>query len=283
MDEKQKRKLQAFRTQLVNDLGEVEPVDLLDVLLEKHVLSPQSDEYQTVMAGRFARERARLLLDTLPTLGPLAFEAFVEGLRRAKPHLADLLEKVSEEDVCEGPFPPPKPSIKVACRIQSKLRKSFIQLGQTAKVVDHRRRGATVGLDQLFVTVSSLNFDEAQAKFQERKKISRASAREASTIAKGLVSKTFASRCQDEFELEGVGRLFRRRHGGALVNSCLVVGPAGAGKTVLLQRVMVSWAEGEADELSEFEIVILVSGRDTEALKCNTPVEMLAVADPGFE
>ena len=275
MEEQQKRKLQTFRSQLVNDLGEVEPV--LDVLLEKHVLSPQSDEYQIVMAGRFARERARLLLDTLPTLGPLAFEAFVEGLRRAKPHLADLLEKVSGEAVCEGLFPPPIPSVEVACRVQSKLRKSFIQLGRTAKVVDHRRRGATVGLDQLFVTISSLSFDEAQAKFQERKKRSRApgrSANEAST--KELASKTFASRCQDEFELDGVGRLFRRRNGGELVDSCLVVGPAGTGKTVLLQRVVVSWAEGEAEELSGFEIVVLVSARrDAEALKCDTPVEML--------
>ena len=63
---------------------------------------------------------------------------------------------------------------------------------------------------------------------------------------------------------------------GTEVNLCLVVGPAGAGKTVLLQRVVVSWAEGEAEELSGFEIVVLVSARrDAEALKCDTPVEML--------
>ena len=136
------------------------------------------------------------------------------------------------------------------------------------------RRGATVGLDQLFVTISSLTFEEAQAKFQERKKRSRASGGSESTM--DLSSKTFGSRCEDEFELTGAGQLFRMRDGSELVANCLVVGPAGTGKTLLLQRVVVSWAKGEVEELSGFEIVVLVNARrDAEALKCDTPVEML--------
>ena len=126
-------------------------------------------------------------------------------------------------------------------------------------VFDDRRCGATVGLDQMFVTISSLSLDEAQAKFQERKKRSRASVSAEST--KELSSKTFESRYQSKFELAGVGQLFREKDGGALVESCLAVGPAPVGKTVLLQKVVVSWAEGEAEELSGFEIVVLMNAR----------------------
>ena len=259
----------------------MEPV--LDVLLEKHVLSPQSDEYQTVMfAGSYTRERVRLLLDILPTLGPRAFEAFVEGLRRARPHLADLLEKVSEEDVCEGLFLPPKPDIEVVRRVQRKLVQNFTQLGRSVKVVDQRRgchgAAAPVGLDQLYVVMSSLNYG-AHAKFQGKTKQSPSmtSGRSAGLKAGGdLASKTSASRCQDEFELTGVGQLFRTRDGGELVDSCLVVGRPGMGKTVLLLKVVVSWATGRTEELSKFEIVVLVDAdQDAEALKCDTPVKML--------
>ena len=276
MDAHQKVKLQMVRTRLVDDIEDVQP--LLDVLVEKCVLSPQTDIYQKVLAGRFARERTRLLLDVLPTLGARAFEAFVEGLRRSKPHLADLLEKVSVEDICDGAmqFPPTSPCVELACRVQNKLRKTYVQLGRKAKVVDHKRRTATGGLDELLVTISSLTFDEAQARFKERKRRSWSSTR--STIeerAQQLASKTFSSRCQEAVEQRDVGQLFRKRLGAGLVDSCLVVGPAGTGKTLLLQRVAVSWAEGKAEELSQFELVVLISGRDEDALKCETTVKML--------
>ena len=233
--------------------------------------------------SRFSRLRAvqngeltQLLLDTLPPPEPKGLEKFTEGLGRVKPHLAPFPEKMSEEAVYEGPFPPPIPSAEIVCRVQNKLRSSFIQLGRTAKVVDDRHHEATVGLDQLFVTISSLTFEEAQAKFQEREKRSRASGGSESKM--DLSSKTFGSRCEDEFELTGAGQLFRMRDGSLseLVDSCLVVGPAGTGKTLLLQRVVVSWAKGEVEELSGFEIVALMNARrDAEALKCDTPVEML--------
>ena len=124
-------KLQMMRTQLVDDIEEVQP--LLDVLVEKRVLSPQTDVYQKVLAGTFARERTRLLLDALPTLGARAFDAFVEALRRSKPHLADLLEncEVSGRAVCDGAmqFRPTAPGVELASRVQNKLRKTFVQLG----------------------------------------------------------------------------------------------------------------------------------------------------------
>ena len=276
MEHAQRRKLKIVRTQLVDDIEEVQP--LLDVLVDTRVLSPQTDVYQKVLAGRFARERTRLLLDALPTLGARAFDAFVEGLRRSKPHLADLLEKVSVEDVCDGAmqFPPTLPCVELASRVQNKLRKTFVQLGRKAKVVDHRRGAATVGLDELFVTISSLTFDEAQARFKERKRRSGSSARSTrEESAKRLASKTFSSRCQEAVEQRDVGQLFRKRAGASLVDSCLVVGPGGTGKTLLLQRVAVSWAEGKAVELSQFQLVVLITGRDKDALKCETAVEMV--------
>ena len=269
-------KLQVVRTQLVDDIEEVR--SLLDVLVEKRVLSPQTDVCQKVLAGRFARERTRLLLDALPTLGARAFNVFVEGLRRSKPHLADLLEKVSVEDVCDGAmqFPPTLPCVELASRVQNKLRKTFVQMGRKTKVVDHKRGAATVGLDEPFVTISTLTFDEAQARFKERKRRSGSSARSTrEESAKRLASKTFSSRCKEAVEQRDVGQLFRKRAGAGIVDSCLVVGPAGTGKTLLLQRVAVSWAEGRAEELNQFELVVLISGRDKDALKCETAVEML--------
>ena len=83
----------------MNDLGEVEPE------LEKQVLSPQSSQYQD-------GELAQHLLDTLPPPEPKGLEEFVEGLGRVKPHLAPFPEKMSEEAVCEGLFPPPIPSAR---------------------------------------------------------------------------------------------------------------------------------------------------------------------------
>ena len=276
MEHAQRTKLKIVRTQLVDDIEEVQP--LLDVLVETRVLSPQTDVYQKVLAGSFARERTRLLLDALPTLGARAFDAFVEGLRRSKPHLADLLEEVSAEDVCDGAmrFPPTLPCVELASRVQNKLRKTFVQIGRKAKVVDHRRGAATVGLDELFVTISTLTFDESQARFKERKRRSGTSARRTrEESAKRLASKTFSSRCQEAVEQRDVGQLFRKRAGAGIVDSCLVVGPAGTGKTLLLQRVAVSWAEGKAVELSQFQLVVLITGRDKDALNCETAVEML--------
>ena len=255
-----KQKLQTARTQEVNEVDEVEP------LLEKHVLLPQSDDYQTVLAGRLLEP------GVLNTPAPADEEELVEGFGRVKPYSAPHFPMKVSEEVVFGPFPPPKPSVEVVFRVQSKLRESFIQLGRTAKVVDHRRHEETVGLDQLFVTLSSMSFEKAQAKFQERKNRSRALERSEST--KDL--KTFASRGQDEFELTSVRQLFRMRDGVETVYGCLVVGPAVLGKTLLLKKVAVSWAEEEAEELSEFEIVVLVNtSRDEEALKCDTPEEML--------
>ena len=141
-------------------------------------------------------------------------------------------------------------------------------------MVDHRRRAATVGLDELFVTISTLTFDEAQARFRKRKRQSsvRSTRKES---AKRLASNTFLPRCEEAVEQKDVGQLFRRRAGVGMVDSCLVVGSAGTGKTVLLQRVVVSCAEGKAEELSQFELVVLISGRDEGALKCETAVEMV--------
>ena len=78
-------------------------------------------------------------------------------------------------------------------------------------------------------------------------------------------------------ELSDLGQLFRAANGES-VESCLLVGPAGAGKSVLLERIMACWAGGGVEELAGFELVVYVSGRDAKALGNKTTVGMLGYA-----
>ena len=74
-----------------------------------------------------------------------------------------------------------------------------------------------------------------------------------------------------------MGQLFRAANGES-VESCLLVGPAGAGKSVLLERIMACWAGDGVEELAGFELVVYVSGRDAKALGNETAVGMLGYA-----
>ena len=153
----------------------------LDGLISRCILSPLSDDYQSVLAAPTAREQTRLLLDILPTLGPDAFNAFVDSVSRYRPHLRGLLEqyvpkkaaatgrKISQ--LSEGQFPPACPDIEVIRRIQKKQRKSYIQLSQRrAAVVDFRFGTSKVDLEDVCATISSLNLDEVQAEIQQKTK-----------------------------------------------------------------------------------------------------------------
>ena len=283
MEERDKRKLQIHRETLVDCIADVQPV--LDGLISRCVVSPVSDDYQGVLAGRTAREQTRLLLDILPTLGADAFNAFVESVSRYRPHLRALLEQDvpseaaanfgKEPQLSKGQFPPACPDIELIRRIQKKQRKSYTQLSQRrAAVVDFRFGTSKVDLEDVCATISSLNFDDAQAEIEEKRRTKSIGSEPTSKMAKKMASTTFASRCRNETELTDLGQLFRGANGDR-VDSCLLVGPAGAGKSVLLERIMACWAEGRVEELAQFELVVCVSGRDAKALGNETAVGML--------
>ena len=301
MEEKEKRKLLAFREKVLDDIADPKPV--LDGLISRGVLTTQSDDYQHVLAGRYVREQTRCLLDLLPTLGARAFLAFVESLASYRPHLGELLRQDlptereanakrpavedssddSDADLDRGPFPPSRPKGELVSCVQQQLRRSYINLGERkAAIVEfsQRREGQGPGIDDVCVTLSSLNFDDVRAqRDSERSERLRSGdwATEARSWRRELASKTFASRCGDELELIDIGQLFLGA-GGKRVKSLLVVGPAGTGKTLLLERIMECWAGGKVEVLSKFDFVVYVSGRDTTVLQSGSVVGMLVRA-----
>ena len=296
MEERDRRKLQVHRETLVDCIADVQPV--LDGLISRCVLSPLSDEYQSVVAGRRARDQIRLLLDILPTLGADAFNAFVESVSRYRPHLRELLDQnVLNKPVCasygapansmvgpskensalnKGPFAPAKPSDELVSHVQRNLRKAYIRSGQAKAIVDFGPQKRGVDLEEVCVTISSLNFDDVQAVIQQRK-TSSVGGELMSKMEREMASKTFASRCVDEMELSDFGQLFIAANGES-VDSCLLVGPAGTGKSVLLDRILACWAEGRVKALMKFELAVYVNGRDEEVLRTKTPVGVLGNA-----
>ena len=303
MKKEEKRKLRQHREKVLDDVSDPKPV--LDGLISRGVLTTQSDDYQHILAGQFVREQTRRLLDLLPTLGAGAFFAFVESLACYRPHLAELLRQDlptveeasaklptvevdssdddSDADLDRGSFPPSRPKDELVSSLQQELRRSCINLGERkAAIVEfsQRKEGKGPGLDDVCVTLSSLNFDEVQAeRDSERGERLRSGhgITEARSWRRDLASKTFASRCGDELELIDVGQLFVGP-GGKRVKSLLVVGPAGTGKSLLLERIMECWAGGKLEVLSKFEFVVYVSARDATALQSGSVVGMLVTA-----
>ena len=302
MKKEEKRKLRQHREKVLDDVSDPKPV--LDGLISRGVLTTQSDDYQHILAGQFVREQTRRLLDLLPTLGAGAFFAFVESLACYRPHLAELLRQEptegepsakrpaledssddddSDADLDRGPFPPSRPKDELVSSLQQELRRSCINLGERkAAIVEfsQRKEGVGPGLDDVCVTLSSLNFDDVQAeRDSERGERLRSGhgTTEARSRRRDLALKTFASRCGDELELIDVGQLFVGP-GGKRVKSLLVVGPAGTGKSLLLERIMECWAGGKVEVLSKFEFVVYVSARDATALQSGSVVGMLVTA-----
>ena len=308
MEKQDRLKLRVHRETLVEDIAD--PIPVLHGLIGRGVLGTQSDDYQTILAGKHPRDQTRLLLDILPTLGEDAFLAFVESVGSYREHLGKLLRSElsaktttrfvqeshceprtsidasedSDSDINLGPFPPTSPKDELVCYLQKELRTSYIDLGERkAAAVDfgERNEGEGPGLEDVCVTVSSLNFDDAQADMNKRvERLRGGDGRPDETgwiPRRELASKTFASRCRDEVELVNVGQLFRGT-GGKRVDSILLVGPAGAGKSLLLERIMECWAGGKVEVLSDFDFVVYVSGRDASALQSSTAVGMLVSA-----
>jgi len=81
-------RLRVCRIAIVDDL-DVHTV--LDHLVQNSIIVPE--DYELICSKPVSKDRARLLLDILPTRGPNAFGVFVKALREAKyDWLADKLE-----------------------------------------------------------------------------------------------------------------------------------------------------------------------------------------------
>ncbi|XP_066999982.2 apoptotic protease-activating factor 1 [Anabrus simplex] len=86
MDTLKRLTLQKLREKIVADL---DVVNVLDYLISKEILDDQNKDL--ILSERSRRDRARRLLDILPTKGPLAFECFVESLKEPYSWLYDSL------------------------------------------------------------------------------------------------------------------------------------------------------------------------------------------------
>jgi len=81
-------RLRVSRIAIVDDL-DVHRV--LDHLVQNNIIVPE--DHELIRSKPTSKDRARLLLDILPTRGPNAFSIFVQALREAKyDWLADKLE-----------------------------------------------------------------------------------------------------------------------------------------------------------------------------------------------
>ena len=281
MEERERRALEKHREDLVSDIVDVEP--FLDSLVSKGVFRANDDNVQIVRSERTPLMRARTLLDILPSQGKRAFSHFVDTLRSQRPQLADMLTRSLTEmaDVVAdgaGSDAPsdslvfeadalPKPSHPTACKLQKSLRKFHKQKARRLPLFDFQSGGESVGLDEVFVTLSTLDFRELQSMFVEGKRLSAEKMRE-------LASKTWSERRENVQEITDLTRLLHLPN-GQLADGTLLLAQAAGGKTLTLLKVASLWAEGATDFLQQFEFVFYVSGRDEAALKGTSAIDVL--------
>ena len=275
MEERDRRVLEKHRKVLVSDIADVEPI--LDHLVGTGVFRANDDNVQLVRSGTIPLMRARKLLDILPSLSDGAvFRHFVDALRSAgRSHLAEMLE-VSLTEKVENPAAGPgdetnshrsKPSHPTACKLQEALRMFHRQKARRCQLFDFQSSGESVGLDKVFVTLSSLDFREVQSMFSERKRLSVERIRE-------LASKTWSERRENVEEITDLKRLLQLSN-GKQADGTLLLAQAAGGKTLTFLKIASLWAEGREEFLEQFEFVFYVSGRDEDALKGTSAIDIL--------
>ena len=75
-------------------------------------------------------------------------------------------------------------------------------------------------------------------------------------------------------EITELKRLLRLSN-GELADGTLLLAQAAGGKTLTLLKIASLWAEGKEEFLQQFEFVFYVSGRDEEALKGKSAIDVL--------
>ena len=280
MEERERRVLERHREELVSDIADVEPI--LDRLVSTGVFRANDDNVQLVRSEKTPLMQARKLLDILPSRGDGAFNHFVGALSSGRSQLAEVLESsltemvdvpgtgsdtVDSHRLQPGEFEPLTPPHPTACKLQRALRKFHSRKARCLPLFDFQSGGESIGLDEVFVTLSTLDFRELQAMFAETKRLSADEVRE-------LASKTWSERRENVKEITELKRLLRLSN-GELADGTLLLAQAAGGKTLTLMKIASLWAEGKEEILQQFEFVFYVSGRDEEALKGKSAIDVL--------
>ena len=211
-----------------------------------------------------------------------AFNHFVGALRLARSQLAEVLaiersltetvDVVGSDPIDSHQFPPvafelPTPSHPTARKLQRMLRKFHSRKARRLPLFDFQSGGKSVGLEEVFITLSTLDFHELQAMFSETKRLSAEEIRE-------LASKTWCERRENVQEITELKRLLQLSN-GELADGTLLLAQAAGGKTLTMLKIASLWAEGKEDFLQQFEFVFYVSSRNEEALKGKSAIDVL--------
>ena len=279
MEELERRVLEKHREELVADMAEVEPI--LDHLISTAVLRANDDNVQWIRSGHTALMRARKLLDILPSRDSSAFGHFVDALRSVRPHLSELLMLSLEELKTRSPDPcrlrrPPRPAHPLARKLQEALCEFHQNKADRLPLFDFQPHAAqAAGLDEVFVTLSAIDFHDAQTTYERQKSLSAKQLRR-------LASKSWCERLDSNaVEITDVSRLLRCPS-GRVARSSLLLARAAGGKTLTLLKMAALWAEGGDDVLSQFEFVFYVSARDGDALSGKTAIDVLRLDEFDF-
>jgi CASP2 and RIPK1 domain containing adaptor with death domain len=90
MNTRHQDKLRKLRVELVQ---EINALQLNDYLLQENILV--SEDVEVILSKVTTKEKARTLIDIIPTRGPKAFDAFVAALKQYQ-HYDHLVKKLEE-------------------------------------------------------------------------------------------------------------------------------------------------------------------------------------------
>ena len=90
MNTKHQEKLRKLRVQLVENINALQ---LTDYLLQENILV--SEDVEVILSKVTTKEKARTLIEIIPTRGLKAFDIFVAALKQYQHH-EDLVKKLEE-------------------------------------------------------------------------------------------------------------------------------------------------------------------------------------------
>ena len=255
MEELERRVLEKHREELVADMAEVEPI--LDHLISTAVLRANDDNVQWIRSGHTALMRARKLLDILPSR-----QLCVRTFRGRDSFRSTTLVRTSHA-VSRGAqntltrSVSPSPATAASSPARSKAARGALRVSPETKPTGFRcstfsptRPELPVSME-VFVTLSAIDFHDAQTTYERQKSLSAKQLRR-------LASKSWCEQLDSNaVEITDVSRLLRCPS-GRVARSSLLLARAAGGKTLTLLKMAALWAEGGEDVLSQFEFVFYV-------------------------